>query len=174
MKVFRCFITKNKFMRFSILIIAACIASLSCYCQTAKKYNNKDIHALHQMAEKWERFWNTHNIDSIATLLRDDVDYIDVIGYWMKGKSQTVQTLKKIHQGVKHKTSTWQTDSIAIKYVKPDLAIMYISWGKNGEVENDGTPRPPRHGIATWVIGKQNNNWLLLSVQSTNIILPTP
>lgn len=163
-----------KLMRFSILIIIACISYLNSNCQPVKKYDNKDIQALHEIAEKWERYWNTHNMDSMGTLLRDDVDFINVGGNWLKGKAQVVQAHKMLHQNVKFKTSILQTDSVAIIYIKPDLAIMHIGTGISGDFENDGTPRPPRHVIGTWVVIKENNEWLLHTVQNGNITAVKP
>ncbi len=156
-------------MRFSILIVIICISSLNSNCQPVKEYDNKDMKALHEIAEKWEHYWNIHNMDSMGTLLRDDVDFINVGGNWLRGKAQVVQVHKVMHQNVKFKTSILQTDSVAIIYVKPDLAIMHVGTGVAGDFENDGTPREPRHVIGTWVLVKENNEWLLHTVQNGNI-----
>ncbi len=155
-------------MRYIYFIIISCFIPCCGYSQQASIYNSKDLQALNDLASKWQKYWNVHNMDSMGTLLRDDVDFINVGGYWLKGKAQAVQDHKVKHQTVKFKTSIWQTDSVAIKYVKHDLAIMHIGWGISGDFENDGTPRQPRHGIFTWVVSKQNNKWLLLAVQNTN------
>jgi len=87
----------------------------------------------------------------------------------MKGKIAAVKDHKEKHLGVRFKTSVWQTDSVAVKYVKPDIAIMRIGWGISGDFENETTPRQPRHGIFTWIVNKKNNRWFLIAVQNTNI-----
>ena len=110
-------------------------------------------------------------MDSLGNLLRTDVDFVGVAGLWMKGKTAAVKDHKQKHETIKFATSIWQTDSVAIKYVSPDIAILHIGWGISGDFEDDGMPRQPRHGIFTWVVSKQNNKWLLLAVQNTNIKL---
>ena len=163
-----------RLMRFSILITITFVSYLTSNCQTVKNYASEDRQKLYEIAEKWERYWNSHNMDSMGTLLRDDIDFINVGGNWLKGKAQVVQSHKILHQNVKFKTSVLKTDSVAIIYVKSDLAIMHIGTGISGDFENDGTPRPPRHVIGTWVVIKENNEWLLHTVQNGNITAVKP
>lgn len=78
---------------------------------------------------------------------------------------------RKNHASI-FKTSVWATDSVAIKYARPDLAIIHIGWGISGDAHHDGTLNDPRHGMSTWVLTKQKDQWLLLAVQNVNIEAP--
>ena len=156
----------------AILIILACLNSFICYCQTPKKYDGRDAQVLNQLLDKWERYWNTHNMDSMRIMLRPDVDFITVGGSWLKGKAEAVNNHKEKH-ATTFKTSIWTTNSVEIKYIKPDLAIIHLRWGITGDFDPDGTPRAPRQGIFTWVVPKQNAQWLLLAVHNVNIREPT-
>jgi hypothetical protein len=60
-------------------------------------------------------------------------------------------------------------DSVSIRYVKSDLATIHVGWGITGDLDPDGTPRKPRHGIFTWIVIKQKGRWLLLVVSNVNI-----
>jgi len=141
------------------------------FSQSGLKYNTHDIAALKELPVKWERCWNMHNMDLMGNLLCDDVDFINVAGVWLKGKAAAVKDHKEKHEGIKFKTSSWKTDSVSIKYINHDLAILHIGWGISNDFENDGTTRQPRHGIFTWIVKKQHTNWLILAVQNTNIKL---
>lgn len=156
-------------MRFSMAAFFVCFVFIQGFSQTNLKYSTEDLKALNALPVKWQKYWNMHNMDSMGTLLRNDVDFINVGGVWLQGKTTAVRDHKEKHEGIKFKTSVWQTDSVDIKYVKPDLAIVHIGWGISGDFENDGTARQPRHGIFTWIVAKENNKWLLLAVQNTNI-----
>ena len=155
-------------MRQIQLIIIFFLASYNCFCQDTKLYNVADLEGINNLVNKWESYWNSHNMDSMGTLLRDDVDFVNVAGQWLKGKKQTVAVHKERHLVV-FKASIWKTDSINIKYVKPDLSIIHIGWGITGDVDPDGKPRTPRHGIFTWVVIKENNQWVILVVHNVNI-----
>jgi hypothetical protein len=74
------------------------------------------------------------------------------------------------------KNSIFNIDSVSIKYVKSDLAIMHVGWGINGDLDPDGTPRKPRHGIFTWVAISNEGRWLILAASNVNIrstVLPS-
>jgi uncharacterized protein (TIGR02246 family) len=160
-------------MRFIYYCPILMLATLSCFSQDGKKYGSKDLAALNSLPAKFEHYWNTHNMDSMGTMLTEDVDFVNVAGMWLKGKAATVARHKEV-QLTQFKSSAWTTDSVDIKYVKPDLAIMHIGWGMSGDFDPDGTPRKPRHRIFTWVVNKQDGQWLLLAVENVNIREPVP
>lgn len=149
------------------LLILGCLISLVGYSQT-RSYNSEDTKALINLAVKWEKYWNTHDMDSMGTLLTDDVDFVNVAGQWLKGKKETIETHRERHKVV-FRESIWTTDSVAIKYVKADLAILHIGWGITGDVDPDGVPRTPRHGLFTWVVTKKKNVWQIVAVHNVNI-----
>ncbi len=91
-------------------------------------------------------------MDSMGALLRHSVDFVNVAGQWLKGREEAVAVHKERHLVV-FKSSIWQTDSVS------------MGWGIKGDVDPDGKSRIPRHGISTWVLIKENNQWLILAVQ---------
>ena len=155
-------------MRQLHLFIIFFLLSYIGFCQNNKTFEVTDLKNLNHLVGKWERYWNNHNMDSMGTLLRDDVDFVNVAGQWLKGKKEAVAVHKERHLVV-FKTSIWKTDSVSIKYVKTDLAIIHMGWGITGDVDPDGKPRTPRHGIFTWIVTKENNQWLILAVHNVNI-----
>src|SRR5450432_2140788 len=85
-------------MRSSILLILICTVSFGCYCQAVKKYDIKDMHALNEVADKWERYWNIHNIDSLATLFASDIDFVTKAEPGLKAKKQRLTITGKTMQ----------------------------------------------------------------------------
>jgi uncharacterized protein (TIGR02246 family) len=161
---------KNEYMRLIYLLAAFIVSSLTSFGQDlAVKYNTEDLAVLNSLPAKFQKYWNIHNMDSMGTMLTDDVDFVNVLGIWLKGKAATVARHKEVHL-TQFKSSLWSTDSVEIKYVTSDLAIMHIGWGISGDFDPDGTPRKPRHGIFTWVVIKKKGDWLLLAVHNVNII----
>jgi len=155
-------------MRFISVFIVLFAISLRSFSQEDKIYHADDLDALKSLPVKWEKYWNNHNIDSLGTMLKEDVDFVNLAGVWLKGKTATVKLLRQAHQTT-FKSSIWTTDSMAIKYVKPDLAILHIGWGISGDVDPDGTSRKPHHGIFTWVVIKEKGQWQLLTIDNVNI-----
>jgi uncharacterized protein (TIGR02246 family) len=155
-------------MRKIYLIIIFGVLSFKSFCQDDQRYPPKDRDALQALPVTFERCWNNHNMDSMGTMLTEDVDFINVAGTWFKGKTATVYDHKDSHS-MMFKNSVFNIDSVSIRYVKSDLAIIHVGWGITGDLDPDGTPRKPRHGIFTWVAVRQKGRWLLLVVSNVNI-----
>lgn len=155
-------------MRCICVLIVLFAISLRSFSQEDKIYHAKDLDVLKSLPVKWEKYWNNHNIDSLGTMLKEDVDFVNLAGVWLKGKAATIKLLRQVHQTT-FKSSIWTTDSTEIRYVKPDLAILHIGWGISGDVDPDGTSRKPRHGIFTWVVIKEKGQWQLLTIDNVNI-----
>ena len=136
--------------------------------QKLKTYSSVNQIKLKNLSVKWQNYWNNHNMDSMGTMLQNNVDFVNVAGVWLKGKSETIIDHKQKHLGIVFKNSIWTTDSVDIKFIKPDLAVIHLSWGLSGDNDPDGTPRKPRHGIFTWLVIKEKNNWKILISQNTN------
>ena len=96
-------------------------------------YKLADQAKLEALPVRWQRYWNSHNMDSMGTILAADVYFVNVAGGWTKGRLAAVQDHKAKHLEVRFKTSVWQTDSVAIKYVTGDLAILHVGWGISGD-----------------------------------------
>ena len=158
-------IMNMRFISFLIVLVSISIRSFS---QQAKTGDTKDSAAIKSLPVKWEEYWNNHNMDSIGTLLKVDVDFVNLAGIWLKGKSATVNLLRIGHQSI-FKNSVWTTDSVEIKYIKPDLAILHIGWGLSGDTDPDGASRKPHHGIFTWVVIKEKEQWQLLAIDNVSI-----
>jgi uncharacterized protein (TIGR02246 family) len=155
-------------MRLTYLFSVLVLATVTSYGQGNKKYDSKDLTALGALPIEFAHYWNIHNMDSMGTMLVADVDFVNVAGTWFKGRSATVYDHKDSHSTM-FKSSVLTIDSVALRYVKPDLAIIHIGWGVKGDLDPDGTPRKPRHGIFTWVVIKQNDKWLILDASNVNI-----
>ena len=134
----------------------------------SQTFKAKDLLALNLIPVRWQRYWNLHNTDSLATLFNDDVDFVNTSGVWMKGKVSAVNSLREKHTA-KFKNSVWSTDSMRVKYLKANVAIMHVGWGLSGESDADGKILSPRHGIYTFVITKEDNQWLIEAIDGITI-----
>ena len=159
-------------MRFICFLIALVAISLRSFSQEDKIYHTKDLDILKSLPVKWEKYWNNHDMDSLGTMLREDVDFVNLAGVWLKGKAASIKLLKLVHNTT-FKSSVWRTDSLEVRFVKPDLAILHIGWGISGDVDPDGITRKPRHGMFTWVCIKEKRQWQLLAIDNV-IIRGTP
>ena len=128
--------------------------------------------AAEALAEKFRTDWNSHDMDAMGQLLTADADFVNVLGMHMKGRAQIVAQHKEIHR-TQFRNSVWVTHSVEAQLLAPGFGLVHVNWGISGDLDPDGTPRPPRDGIFSWLLVKQADGpWLIRSVQNTNIRKP--
>ncbi|MEJ7830082.1 MAG: SgcJ/EcaC family oxidoreductase [Segetibacter sp.] len=150
-------------------LFIACLISVNSFCQK-RSYDKRDYEALQLLPIQWVKFWNSHNIDSIARLLRTDVDVVTVGGTWLRNRDSFIKDHRDKFSTI-FKSSVLSSDSVEIRYVKSDLAIIHFGWGITGDTDRNGNPQQLRHGIFTWVVSKQKKTWLILAAH--NVLKPT-
>jgi uncharacterized protein (TIGR02246 family) len=150
---------KNFFARIFLLLFVTFFL-VNAFAQL-KSYSKNDLASLKAIPEKWIQSWNAHNIDSLSSLLHNDIDAVTVPGTWLKGKKSFVED-----HGAKFltifKDSRLVLDTVAIKYLKPDLAVIHVGWGISGDLDREGNQQKLRHGISTWVVIKEKNKWMIM------------
>jgi len=101
----------------------------------------------------------------------EDADFINVGGSWRRGKQEICKFHETLSAGVfKHahlrEFNTW------IRFITPGVAIAHTSWELTGEIGQDGSPVPPRQGIATFVAVKEKGRWVVEVANNNNFASP--
>lgn len=118
------------------------------------------------LASHWERAWNTHDMKALAALFTDDADFVNVgARHWKGRKEIESEHATRLPQFLE---SVWTTNEVTIQFLKPDVALVHVSWGLKGDKDPDGTQRPPREGLFTWVAVAKAGAWQLRAAQNTN------
>lgn len=157
----------------SLFAFAFGLVLLSSVWSAAAPDNAKDIEAIQRIESRWQDAWNNHDMKSLASLVAENIDFITVSGTWLKGRKAFEE-----HHAARHamqfKKSVWETTGVQVQFLKPDIALVHVSWGLKGDKDPDGTPRRPRRGIFTQVVMKQSGRWLIRASQNTNIAETPP
>jgi len=126
-----------------------------------------DESSVRAVVTKWDDAWNRHDMNSLAKLFTVDADFVNVGGRHWKGREQIEQQhTARLNQ---FKASVWTTKFVSVQFLKPDIAIAHIDWVLEGDTDPDGTLRPARGGVFTWVLSKQGETWLIRAAQNTNL-----
>jgi uncharacterized protein (TIGR02246 family) len=119
------------------------------------------------IATKWEKAWNSHDMEALHNLLTEDADFVNVGAKHWKGRKEIHdQHAARLSQFAE---STWVTQATTVQFLKPDIALVHIHWRLTGDKNSDGTPRSPREGIFTWVVIKHGACWQIRAAQNTNV-----
>ena len=104
--------------------------------------------------------WNRHDAKSFASLFAEDADFTNWMGQGATGRD----AIEKYHQPLfdtRFKTSHQTTENIKVRLIKPDVASVDTLWNMTGAVNGAGQPRPPRRGILSWIMTKEEGRWLI-------------
>lgn len=121
----------------------------------------------HALATAFESAWNAHDMKAFGRLLTEDVVWVNVDAGRGTGRAQVESGHARVHAG-KFKNSVITVKNVEVQAIKPDVAIVYVTWSIRGDTDNDGTPRQPREGLFSWVTLKQGAEWKIRSSHNTN------
>lgn len=104
--------------------------------------------------------WNEHDADKMVSAYAEDIDHINVFGEWQKGRATVRDELARLHAGpLRSSQKTYRIEKI--RFLKPDVAVVQAS---SHSINGDN--------IGTYVLEKQNGNWLTVSF--TNVAPQDP
>jgi uncharacterized protein (TIGR02246 family) len=131
----------------------------------------KDEDQIRQVIERWEEAWNAHDMAAMATLVCDDADFVNVWGMHWRGRTQVEREHAERHRG-QFRESVWTTREARVQFLRPDVALVHLGWRMAGGRDPDGTPRPPREGLFTWIMLKEPGKWRIRAAHNTNVAPP--
>jgi uncharacterized protein (TIGR02246 family) len=159
--------------RAQILVIVLALAGLPARAQTTD--NAADRKAIEAIAASFQNSWNRHDMDVLASLMAEDVDFVTVVGArgWEKGRKEFKEGHAEVHKTM-FKASALTIKETHVKFIRPDIAIAHILWETRGDVVPDRKPGEPREGIFTWVVERRGGKWLIIASQNTENKTPMP
>jgi len=125
--------------------------------------------AAQHLTAEWQAAWNAHDMMRIAKLITPDADWITVGGKHLRGAEQIESVHHTLHASTL-RTSVWTNSSFDVKPLGAGTALLHLAWSVSGDTEADGSPRPPRNGLFTWVLVFNGGEWRIRAAQGTNVV----
>lgn len=138
----------------------------------AHAQNKSDEAAVRNVPQAWSAAWAKHDGHQLAKLMADDVDFVTVGDDWLRGRANFELYHTRLLSG-RQKESTFTPTDVAVRFLRPDLAVLHWSWKIQGDRNEDQTPRKPRIGLFTMILEKKSGEWLIVAAQNGNR-MPAP
>ena len=132
-----------------------------------------DDQAVRQLPQAFCDAWAKHDGHQLATIMADDVDFVNVGANWLHGRADFEKYHSRLLSG-RFKEATLTLLQIEVRFLQPDMAVVHWSWKIAGDKDFDGTPRQPRFGLMTMVAQKRSGVWQVVVAQNTNAMPGTP
>ena len=97
--------------------------------------------------------------------MADDIDFVTVGATWLHGKSDFEKYHTRLLNGRFHGIKT-EVLQVAVRFLRPDIAIVRRSWTATGDKNPDGTARKRRYGMMTMIAEKRAGSWLVVEAQN--------
>ena len=131
-----------------------------------------DEAAIRTLEARQPEAWNKHDAKAYASLLTENGDCVNVVGWWWKGRAEIERQLTDAYVYV-FKESVLTIKNVDIRFLTPDVAVAHVGWTMTGARTPTGLP-VPQQGIQTHVLQKQNGQWMLAAFQNTNSLPEMP
>lgn len=146
--------------------LALCVALWAV--TTAQAQNpHKDEKAIREVAAHWQQEWNRHDFKALGNLLAPDADYVTDTGVWLRGRDEFVDWHATQHPEM-YRNSQWMNNEVTLRFLQPEVAIVHLTWGRQGDLDAHGALRHGRSGISTWLLVKVGGGWRIRAAQDTS------
>jgi uncharacterized protein (TIGR02246 family) len=133
----------------------------------------EDEAAVRVVTQEFIDSWNHHAMSRLAALFAEDADFIDVFGNWFRDRTAIEQALTQRHATI-FKDSLFTERDFAVRFVKPDVAIVHLVIELSGAIDRQGHQLPPGLGVITSVIQGVAGNWRIIALQNTTVAAQQP
>jgi len=124
------------------------------------------------VGQRFAEAWNRHDARALAALFAERADFVNVIGLHWRGREEIERAHAEIH-ATRMKDSTLAIRASAVRFLRPDVALLHATWELRGDTGLEGKPLPPRTGVLSFVVARQDGRWLAEAAQNTDIV-PMP
>jgi len=141
------------------------------YAQTdSDSAHAKDRAAIEKTVANFADAWNKHDAHAFALTFAEDADFTNVLGAQAQGRDKIESFHAPTFAGMfkdSHLTDTVRS----IRFLTADLAAVDVDWSMTGAKAPDGTPRPLRKGLLSWIMARQKDGlWLILVMHNTELM----
>jgi uncharacterized protein (TIGR02246 family) len=126
-----------------------------------------DEEAVRKLPQAFSDAWGKHDGHELANIMAEDVDFVTVGATWIHGRPDFEKYHTRVLSG-RFKDSTLTPLQTAVRFLRPDVAVVHWSWKIEGDKNPEGTLRQPRYGMMTMIAEKQNGRWLVVVSQNDN------
>jgi uncharacterized protein (TIGR02246 family) len=137
----------------------------------AHAQSKTDETSVRNVPQAFAAAWAKHDGQQLAKIMSENVDFVDVAGDWLHGRSDFALYHSRLLSG-RFRGSTLLPLASSVRFLRPDLAVLHWSWRIEGDKNFDATPRKPRFGLFTMILEKTDGKWLVTAAQNTNRIPP--
>jgi uncharacterized protein (TIGR02246 family) len=115
-----------------------------------------------------EESWNTHDMKAFAKLLREDAEWINVVGMHWHGRDAVVKAHAIFHE-IMFKDCRLKTDAMEIRGLGGGHAIAVVTTTQDSFTTPDGHVMPKGQTKQSYVLAKESDGWKIVHAENVRI-----
>ena len=155
--------TKKNIMKTILLTISLFLFSCILFAQ-----NKTDEQAIKNQMTAFFTSWNNHNFNDMKNYTTDDVDWVNVVGMWWKGRKE-VQFAHEDYHKTMFKNIPLEQKQSTIRFITPDVAVVHMVSYYGEFTTPDGRKSGNTDDMATLVFVKKNGKWLITAGENVTV-----
>lgn len=153
--------------RATLLTVAIAIPGFSVG-QAQNVDSSGDEDAIRRVVVTMTEGFNRHNGKAAAQMYQADARFVTVRGEVMNGQPAIEKGLTSILT-TRAKHSSQRTLDVAVKFLRPDVALVYVTNELSGLVAPDGQALPSQQELSLRVLVKEAGAWRVAAFQNTMV-----
>ena len=151
-----------------LLVMTMTISSRS-FGQTAS-VPERDSTQIRAALKGMDEAWNRHDINAFVSFMADDVEWVNVVGMWWKGKTQVCQAHEAFHKTIFKTRQVHEPETVELKMLNADCVLVTMIAKADGFTTPSGQIEPAGRSVLTEVFVKRSGRWLLVQGHNTTIV----
>jgi uncharacterized protein (TIGR02246 family) len=130
----------------------------------------KDAAEIRAELQGMQDAWNRHDMKAFVSCMSDDVEWVNVVGMWWKGKDQVYRAHEAFHQTIFKNRQLHDPETMAMRLVAPDAVVVTEVVPADAYTTTDGHPQPANRNVLTEVFVRREGKWVLVEGHNTVIV----
>lgn len=114
--------------------------------------------------------WNVHDMKQFVSYMTDDVEWVNVVGMWWKGKAQVYKAHAKMHETMFKNRQLRDAEDVALRQLTAEVVIVTEIIPADGYATPDGHVEPPNRNVLTAVFVHRGGRWLVAEGHNTVLV----
>ncbi|HZH95893.1 MAG TPA: SgcJ/EcaC family oxidoreductase [Flavisolibacter sp.] len=142
--------------------------SLSLFSCLLFAQSKNDEQAIKNQIQAFVTSWNNHNFDDMKNYTTEDVEWVNVVGMWWRGRKE-VQFATQAYHNTMFKNVALEQKGATVRFITPDVAVAHVVWYYGEFTTPDGSKQGNTDDIATLVYVKKKGKWLLTAGENVAV-----
>jgi uncharacterized protein (TIGR02246 family) len=129
----------------------------------------KDAKEINAALDGMQAAWNHHDMKAFVGYMTDDVEWVNVVGMWWRGKAQVFKAHEAFHKTIFKDRDLHNADTTELRQMAPGVVVVTQIVPADGYTSPSGTVVPPNKNILTTVFVRHGDKWLVSEGHNTVI-----